>query len=469
VHLGPAFLASILTVVLIGLALTLPVEFVRAWLALFYALQLTGLIVLFGTATRWDPRSFVKPSMVSIIYIGLSMVLGALSYSAAYVIVRRTFYLYKSWPYVGETFAIVASSLLAIFFVACFQPRTGAVEHRVQRVPGQTAYIALLFGLLLITMPFAHPLLPPARTVAACGILVLLFRSDHSWKWVLSLALMGLLAAISAGDKRHAIFLLASLALAYACYPGGSRSARLSGPQVTALLVGVLGLTFWLVTAMSIMRGYAGYQVDNIFTAITLVPEYLSHPYAIGMLSLNFEVGYVFFHLHNAVNSAIQYADVRMGGESFAKVFFFGIPESVFGFKPSSIIESYTRYYDQGFRQIGGSLGVTIIGEAAWNFGYFAAPILVVIYAVLDRIFFSLRALQHGGVYGAAMFLVYLQYTLLAARGGGLDMLLAYCVLAAIFGAVILLPMDLLSRSSRGPAPSRSAAPMSGRLGAERG
>ncbi|WP_340645160.1 hypothetical protein [Phenylobacterium sp.] len=454
--LGRTFLFSaIIVVAIILIALSSPTEFVRTWLGIFYALLMAALVVPYGISVKWRAKDFLKPSMISILYVGASLSLGALTYEFAYVLVRRTYYLYNSWEYIRETFSVVSAALLGIYFVACFRPQQNDIPSGLRSGADSPIAIAYLFCILVATFPFEHALLPPVRTIVACGILVLVFRSDNPAKWVISLVLLGLLAAISAGDKRHAIFLLASLGLAYAVFPSVGRSARLSRVQV--MVGGGLGMliTFWLVVAMSIMRGYAGYHVDDILTALMLVPEYLGRPNAVGMLSLNFEVGYVFFHLHNAVNIALQYADVRLNGESFAKVLFFGIPEEVFGFKPTSIIESYTRFYDQGFRQIGGSYGITLVGEAAWNFGYFAPLAAVAVYLILDILFAKLHAFLRHGVLGGAMLLSYLQYTLLAARGGGLDMLLAYCVLAGAAGLVILGPIDAFEAASRRrPAPA---------------
>jgi hypothetical protein len=431
------------TVVLAGLALILPDDLVRDYLGLFYALHLAALIVPYGISSKWRLKNFVKPSMIAIIYIGVSITLGALSYSSAYVMIRRTFYIYKSWNFVGESFVIIATSMLAIFIVACISGRSDRNADAPPPERGGLAYVAVLFGFILATFLISHPLLPPARTVAACGVLVLLFRSDHPAKWVLSLALLGLLAANSAGDKRNAVFLIASLSLAYTCFASRSGAGILSKPQGVAVVAAGTVVVFLLVTAMSIMRGYGGYDVDNIFAALVIVPEYMTHPYAIGMLSLNFETGYLFFHTHNAVNSALQYADIRLGGESFVKALFFGVPESVFGFKPISILESYTRYYDQEFRQKGGSFVVTIIGEAAWNFGYIAPLALVPIYGFVDWIFFRIKRSHQQSLYLSTMLLVYIQYTLLAARGSGIDLFLAYCVIASVYGLILLVPYDL--------------------------
>jgi hypothetical protein len=435
------------TVVLVGLALILPNDVTRKYLALFYFIQISALIIPYGFDSKWSLEAFVKPSMIAILYIGGSIALGALSYSSSYVVIRRTFYIYNSWQFVGESFAIIATSILAIYIVACISGRGASNNSNWNAHPyeqGVGFYVAMLFGFIFATFMFDHPLLPPARTVAACGILVLLFKSDSPSKWILSIILLAILAANSSGDKRNAVFLIVSLFLAHTCFPGRNRNGSMNKPAIISIAVVVTVVVFFLVTAMSIMRGYGGYNIDNIFSALLVVPEYLSQPYALGMLSLNFEVGYLFFHAHNAVNSAIQYSDVQIGGESFLKILFFGIPETVFGFKPISILESYTRYYDQGFRQGGGSYVVTIIGEAAWNYGYFAPLALMPIYGSIDWVFFKFKEIGLRSVYFSSILLVYIQYTLLAARGSGLDLFLAYCVLAAGYGMILLLPRDII-------------------------
>lgn len=132
-------------------------------------------------------------------------------------------------------------------------------------------------------------------------------------------------------------------------------------------------------------------------------------------------------------------------------MFFVGIPVEIFQEKPRSILDSYTNYYDQSFRAIGGSYPINLYSEFFWNFSFFSLFLVPFVGLLLER-FFSLKF--WGVLIGRQISILKLvlwcfiyEMCLVLFRGSGLDLFFVYVVFGCLtFILFIYLPYIFLRK-----------------------
>lgn len=203
--------------------------------------------------------------------------------------------------------------------------------------------------------------------------------------WIVAIGIFIITAILLYHSKREAFFCLIAMIIML-ILNGGTYKLKIRH----FIIGGVLGvLSVVLVLAASLMRGYNGFDGDSYVEAIETIPRYANSPTFWAATGVNFEVVSAYPHTVNSFNYIFNGRIPVLYGESFWKVFFVPIPESVFNYKPRKMLEVYTETYDMAFRQIGGSYPVMCYADFVANFGIFSFLFIIVFFGVCDKIYYS--------------------------------------------------------------------------------
>lgn len=438
--------AFFFTIALIGLCSFLSVESLRYWLPLVYAVDyilLSWLFVLrFGTI-----YALLRPTGIAISYFNISFVLGAWTFGQDKILNGAMVWGYESWSYLHAIvgFFLLSNWVLYIAAVAGGEVRRNLkIDERRRPFSHSILFIICNSVVLLVLLAIEVPYVGVIRPIVALSIGYALIVRGGKFRWAALALLIVVLAAFSENDKRNAIFLvLPFFWLDYALVQKRGITAKvfLGG------LLAAAGL-FYLIVAMSIMRGYGQYNPANFFEALSYVPDYMLNSYALSYFASNFEYGTVFFHSHNALNLIFQDSSLLAYGESLLKALFVGVPQSLFGYKPASILDLYTGTWDPGFRSVGGSFPIIVSAEMFWNFSWLGLIPLFLFMVLADR-FYAYVTYHVRGWRTARVVLIMaaLLFYLMYVRGSGLDIFVAYMLIAVVVTNCVVRPMDWLRRN----------------------
>lgn len=435
---------------LVNVLLAMFVSDIRGYLPLGYLSQVAIFAALNMSRHNYSLIRLLQPSMIAIIYIGLSCSVGAWAFYSGNVanIMGKSYY--DAWSNLKETYAVISVGLLFLYALSLRGlglPTSDAppADHKEENALNILATSSVLLLFIFASSFLTVGILSQLKTVIAAALFYVLFRHDAKYKWFFSALAIGILAAMSPQSKREAIFAIpAMILITLAYYP--RTKFTINKLLVAIASVVLIGL---LILAMSILRGYGGFNASGFVEAIKLVPQYLSMTNSLGFMFNNFEVSSLFLHLHQCVSSILEMPGDMAFGETYIRVLLVWPIGDLMGYKPASIIDQYTATFFPSFRDEGGSFVVTSFGEAAWNFGWFAPVALLLIYFALDKLFaWSVRSIRMHGAFGTIFALNLFQYSLYYSRGSGLDIMVIYLLFSAGCGLLIALALKMLQLDS---------------------
>lgn len=450
--------AALLALLVQALGMVLSEQFVRDNLSLLYGVQITAYLVLVGFSHNFEQSVFLRPSTLTTIYLGGSIVLGAISFETGNVLRTSELATYHAWSDVKQTFQVVSLSLFVIFLSGEVIQRKNfgapVVDGRRQiyrQGVTQVATLAVLVPIFFGSLFLKDTLLAQSKSVIFVSIVYVLYRSRVRFRLLVSILLIIAMAVSTPHSKREAIFAIIPLAvLAVSFNPSKVVSARHVLIGIGVIVGGIV-----LVLAASIVRGYGQFYVSDFGEAVSLIPTYVSNSRIWEFASRNFEYGYVFYHLHNASDIALHDVNARSYGQTYYKILFTWPISEVLGFVPLSLTEAYTSFVNPDFRLAGGSWVITSIGEAIWNFGWLGLPILFIVYATLDGVYYrAIGAINGGHAILAILLLCVIQFTMYYSRGSGFHLFCIY----VIYSAILSIPLGYLA--SRG---EKSISSLAGR------
>ena len=247
------------------------------------------------------------------------------------------------------------------------------------------------------------------------------------------------LSIFLAHDKRDVIFPLIGVILLEALV---RNRARFTFRRVLSLVLFYTPPVLALILVMTVLRAAEQFGITGVRDIIAAVSAYVRTTDFLPSLFLNLEWTYTYVHTFNAVNYALTDRIPALLGSTYVKVLFIFAPREWIDWKPDSIIDIYTSYYDQRYRRLGGSWVSSMVGEAILNFRLFGAVILALILMAFDRVFVRYVLIQRrrnylyagSALYGIVAFLLY-------ARGSGLDLALISFLVAALYCGCVSLVM----------------------------
>ncbi|RWC06680.1 MAG: hypothetical protein EOQ56_03960 [Mesorhizobium sp.] len=434
-------LGTAITALLISSGAALGEENIRSACGYLYIAQIVSYFAIIYSRYDGDTFHLFKPSVTTFSYIGLSVAFGALSFNSGSVLKQSWYITFLLWNEFIYVYFAVSLALFGCFLIALMCDSDVAMVPAGRRVRPilSVPFIGIILVALVCSLFVDISYVAIARTVLALALFVHFFECRSRLRWLVVAMVVLLFAAETPDDKRNAIFLILP------CLLMEFSSHRIQFRLRTVLISAILMTScLYLIAAMSIIRGYGNYGPVSFFQAIYLVPDYVSSPGSLAMLANNLEVNYIFFVLHDAVHRSIfSDSDSLQYGWTYIRVLFVGWLDS--SQRPDSIIESYTKAIDPEFRAIGGSYPPTAIGEVFWNFGVMGIFALPAILYALDKLYKQrLVAFSKAGLAGKVFSMTYIQFTVLYLRGSGLDLFLAYLLVAIAVVAAVIFPLSTL-------------------------
>ncbi len=380
----------------------------------------------------------LQPSLITIIYIGIPCSVGAWAFQSGNVSNMIGRNLYNEWRNVADVYRLISLCFFTLYILSL---RKNAIVTTILKIPkledhkkGKSVLVILiLISLLILSQFITTGIASPLKTLIAAAIFYFVFSRKLKYRYIVLLIVLIILSVTSYSSKREAIFAIPALLLIPLAFNPSTKFSL----RYLFLTIFLAALMTILILAMSIVRGYGDFNPDNFLDAVFLIPDYLSIPGALAFTLNNFEFPYIFLHLSNSVSSSLDFDADLAYGSTYIRMLLIGPVGQILNYKPGSIIDQYTGSFFPEFREDGGSFGVTSIGEAAWNFGWFAPVAVLGIYFVLDKIFaMSVNALRSLSDLQSIVAIAFYQFSLYYARGSGLDILLIYTVFAFI-GAIV--------------------------------
>jgi hypothetical protein len=445
---GAACMLAITTGLLCLFVVIMDEKWLRPLLPIVYFVQILA-IVLLVRKYRSSLYGMLSPSGIGLLYVNISLVFGALAFHLDQIVSDDMMNAYLLW---GDLPAIVTFFLIANFGMALpmfwFRSSNSASPEVARPNSGKPVlYSALLSLILALSLVIDFSFAAVFRICVALAILHNVFSNRMRLRWGYVFIVVMALAIASSDSKRNAIFIvLPAIWLEHNYY-----TVRKIGIKQAMLFIALGIAIFYLILAMSVMRGYGLLDPKGFFDALTLVPTYLGNPNVWAFLANNFEISSVFFSSHNSVHMINVDSSLIAYGETVAKAFFVGIPEGVFNYKPESILELYTREWDPTFRSGGGSYPITLLSEMYWNFAWLGLFGLVALSYGSEKLYAKMTDFARNGRNQMVVFLLSLYvFFLFLVRGSGLDIFVAYTLIAAGVVFVFIGSAKKLSKSFGG-------------------
>jgi hypothetical protein len=419
-------------------------EQLKPFAATIYLIQLTSILAI-CYFFRGGTSALIRPSIVGLAYLNISFIFGAAAFHFGQITQLEMLDAYRGWHDFKEImlFFVLANFLAALPAIAESKNQFNeARKNSIERPQSNLTLLLILSITLLASTAIDHELVAVVRITICIAIFCVVFQQRYQTRWIIVIATILLIATVSSDSKRNAIFL--ALPALWLELSTGSIN-RLSLKVVMLTMIGASFLIV-LIMAMSIMRGYGLLDPANFFDAITLVPKYIQDPKAWSFLANNFEFSTVFFSSHNAIHLINQNSILLAMGETLLKPFFTGIPESVFGYKPRTILDLYTSTWSPTFRGIGGSYPITFLSEFYWNFHWLGLIPLTAFMLLIEKLYNQLKSCNaHKTTYKFIFWMCVYFFMLFLMRGSGLDIVFAYMLISTLVIATVIAPAKLIN------------------------
>lgn len=380
---------------------------------LFFIAFSIDLIYLYPKIKQFGMVFLFSPCVLSVIYISFNSIVGGIFMKNDWCLnyeVLSTFHSISSDVLFKYTFlTIVFNAFLCTIAytkskrVAFFCINNGSkikidklTAHRVHSIVILSVVLSLLATIPVLTYHSERTttnailsLYFPIYLSVLASIFYNVLRCGFSNKMVLAvmLGLFVFSAVALFHSKREAFFCLLLMIMMYSF---DKKTITLKPRHILiGGLVGVLSVV--LVLASSLMRGYNNFEGDSFFEAVKAIPQYAASPTFMSAIGGNFEVVSAYPHTVNAFNYIDNGKIPTLYGETFWRVLFIPIPESLFGYKPRKMLDIYTLSYDSSFRDIGGSYPVMCYAEFYANFKYLAIVFLILFFYFFEKYYYVSR------------------------------------------------------------------------------
>lgn len=409
-------------------------DYIRVNQHYFFISQLLVLIVYLIVSIRRADDFFI-PSLMVLLYYLLSYSLGAYfvprDYGFSTVYYSYDLSVVSNYPVIAFYLLMGNTLLLRLTCLCAGRPRTIA---SYQPATQANAYFSALF---LIGVFFIAGLLGFAGSfgiqIAAVVCFVLAIRGrDISFRVISYLILMAAGSFLNHDNKREVILLF--LVLMYLELYLNNISFKPNLKSSLAML-GVVSFAIMTILVSSVLRGYGGFESNNVMDAIMFVPAYIGTGSFVNSLVDNFEVSHTYPAAILSVEYVINGKLTLIWGESIIKPLFLMIPRELISFKPDSVISIFTKVQDESFFNNGGSLPVPFVSELFVNFHFLGLAALYFIFKILNRIFIKTASYSQDSVMFRFSVLVVI-LVFIFARGGGFNLYFMTLITGMLFCVV---------------------------------
>ncbi|WP_412971511.1 hypothetical protein [Glaciecola sp. MF2-115] len=414
------------------IALYLPADAVRLHSPILFFSQ--ALLVIYSVLKTGRLINFMTPAVLCILYISISCSLGAYAFYNNLLVGRFSYSAYQSWQFVSQsTFFLLFCNCL-FFLVNIFVKPNYNLKFNASDVDEKLIFST--FGIMfLLTVPIAlifpdYSMIP--KTISALLILYYLASTQMKFRYFIYIFILVLFAVSSVESKREAIFLIFPMIFLEALFSG----IKLN---ISIFFKGIIFAFFLLslIVLMSIARGYGGYEAaDSLINALPFFFQYIENPIFLSAFFNNIEATSVYYNAMQSIDYVQKDTSLVAFGSTITKFLFVMIPREIWSDKPSSIIELYTAHHDPSYRAIGGSDPIIIYAEFFWNFHYFAILVLPILFYLITKLYCAIVSVLQNRTYFKIPVLLFVYMNFVTyVRGSGLDMYLAFTLIALIFSS----------------------------------
>lgn len=438
--------------------------FVKENIHLIYLIHFS--LLLLAIPLLSDKITFIlSPTFLTIGYTYITFIIGGWAFNHEMILWKNTLIAFKKWEYTNimASFFICGSTLVHLAYLIAKKPNQ--TDFNKQK-PSYSAHSLLLIIALFWFTFFSffkfeissigglgdYAIIP--KTLAALTIISILAINRYKLRYLYYFIIIFTFAAFSFNDKREAVFLLLSIFLVEsAC--NRVHQIRISTKLIFKLTISIV-FTIYIILAMSILRGYGGFEAKSFPAALSKVPAYVKQSDFLPAFFQNIEVSITFYHSHQAIEFIEKDRSLMTMGETLIKFVFVPIPSSIIK-KPESIIKSYTGYYNRADFEANISWPINFFAELFWNFGYWGVLLILPFIGFFNKIyFFLLTFLRQGQILRCVVLLFMYQNFIFFVRGSGLDLYFFYLLLSAIIFLICFylpyLVIIMLSKSQRSNA-----------------
>lgn len=174
------------------------------------------------------------------------------------------------------------------------------------------------------------------------------------------------------------------------------------------------------IMGLSVMRGYGGFDANNIFTALLFIPEYMSSDLFLHNIADNLEVSHTFPASVLPISYIVEGKIDILAGSSLIKPFFIPFPSDIVTFKPESALRIFTYVQAKHIAIDGGSFPVPFLAETFMNFHFFGILIYLFFFLTFEKLYYS--SICSNLLIDKSVFLLCALYTFVVVRGSGLDL-----------------------------------------------
>ena len=440
-------------VLLICLVLSVPQDFLKAHVHLFYLAHYCLFLPFFFMAR--DRCAFLfSPSFLIISYISISFIIGGFAFANGYVLFPAQHRAFLRWEHVGSaTGYFMVCNLCAA--LAYYLARCGRTDQPILRMGGSLRKYAPqlvvggvllgVFSVVSIGLTFLggsgdFSIVP--RTFGFLAVTLVLVKSRWRFRFVAYMGMLLLFAASEFGNRRVVLLLGLSLLFMEAAH---LVSLRLSFRRILTC-VAVVVLAVVLQMSMTVARGLSGFE-GSYWHTFSQLDRFVRLENATAYSLKTTEGPSTFFHSNNAFHYVVADPALLSYGSTLAKVFFVPIPRSIWPNKPNSMGYLYTRYWNREFFNRGGCAGVNLYAEFFWNFQALGLLCVLPLMFLLNRVFFFyLRRIREDDAWRFLYIGVGYNALLMYARGHGLDGIAVQVVFGVIVQWLLFEPLVVLLR-----------------------
>ncbi|EPE2652124.1 hypothetical protein ACSG7X_003894 [Vibrio fluvialis] len=429
-------------------------ELAKEYSYYFFCSQLV--IVFLYVSLRGKILDFMRPSILAFLYISVSFTIGSWAFKNQLVYSEINLSNFMGWKYYHLSTSVVLLMNSILFFVYMM---TKNETVRVMEIGYDLKIITvrvkkLLLVMLVFTIPFifididlsvfggAGGIATIPKSVLAIIFIYYFCLKGGKRRFLYYAGVIFLFSLFSFEDKRDAIFLIFPIAFLEFTFNISSFK-----PKVIATLFFSALFVLFLIVLMSIARGYGGYEVEGVISALPFVIDYVSSDFFLLYLFNNIEVNYTFFHTIQSIEYVIDDFWIVSYGETLVKFLFLVVPRSIVDFKPSSFIELYTNTYDPAFRSIGGSWPPNFYAELFWNFHIISFMFCFIFFYIFEKLYIKAVRYVKQANYSYSVISIYMIYSyLVLIRGSGFDLFVFQCVIALFFCLISYMVIYYLIR-----------------------
>jgi hypothetical protein len=372
---------------------------------------------------------FFSPSFLIVSYVCFSFTIGGFAFAHRYVLSARDLVDFGRWEHHNfATCYFMTCNVCAVFAYFLARRRRPTDSPRPVFASLRAYGPQLIMGVVLLTVFSVvsvglaffggagnFSLIP--RMFGFLVIAVVLAKTRWRYRFVVYVGLLLLFAAAEYGNRRIIIVLGLSVVFMEAAH---LQDLRLSFRRVLICAL-VLSLVVILQVTMTITRGLNGFK-GSYWQSFTQIERFLGVNDAITYSLKQTEGPSTFFHSNNGMNYVLEDPSLLSYGSTLAKALFIAVPRSVLPNKPRSMVDIYTMRWFPAWRKMGCSTGINVYAEYFWNFHVLGVLCVVLIFYLLNRVFFFYLSMLRAGAMWPFVYLgVAYNYLLMYARGHGLD------------------------------------------------